>query len=136
MKGWTQADIDNIKTPGVRVDGVVVSQKPIEKPKKKSKYGNKITTLSSGLVFDSEKEANRYTILKLRQNAKEITGLQMQVVFYLTASKYIADFTYFDFKIKKFIVEDAKSVATRKLTPYRMKKREMKILYDIDILET
>ena len=136
MKGWTQADIDNIKTPGVRVGGVVISQKPIEKPKKKRKYGNKITTLSSGLVFDSEKEANRYTDLKLLQNAKKITALQMQVPFVLVGCKYIADFVYFDMEKKEFIVEDVKSVATRRLSTYRIKNKQMFELYGIRILET
>jgi hypothetical protein len=70
------------------------------------------------------------------ENAGEITALQMQVKFKLTASKYYADFTYFDYKKKQFIVEDVKSVATRKLTPFRMKKRMMKDLFNIDILET
>lgn len=137
MKGWTQEDIDNIKTPGVRVNGIDVSQKPTDKPKKKRKYGNKITTLSSGLVFDSEKEANRYTDLKLLQNAKKITALQMQVPFVLVGCTYVADFVYFDMEGRKeFIVEDVKSVATRKLSTYRIKNKQMFELYGIRILET
>jgi Protein of unknown function (DUF1064) len=131
---WTLADLQNIKTPGVVIHGIE-SDLLDEKPKN-SKYGNSKVTLSSGLKFDSEKEAKRYTELRLMENAGEITALQMQVKFKLTASKYYADFTYFDYKKKQFIVEDVKSVATRKLTPFRMKKRMMKELYNIDILET
>jgi hypothetical protein len=135
MSGWSEEDLRRIKTPGVVIHGLddVVSK---EDQPKKSKYGNKKVTLSSGLKFDSEKEWNRYTILKMLENAGEITALQMQVKFKLTASKYYADFTYFDYKKKQFIVEDVKSAATRKLTPFRMKKRMMKELYNIDILET
>lgn len=136
MKGWTQADIDNIKTPGVRIYGGGVSQEPIEKTKKKNKYGNKITTLDSGLVFHSEKEANRYTDLKLLQNAKKITALQMQVPFVLVGCKYIADFVYFDMEKKEFVVEDVKSVATRKLSDYRIKNKQMFEIYNIRIFET
>lgn len=134
MSGWTTSDIKNIKTPGVVIQGMddVVDIEPI----KKSKYGNTKVTLSSGLKFDSTKEANRYTELKMLENAGEITALNMQVKFKLTASKYYADFTYFDYRKKQFIVEDVKSKATRKLTPFRMKKREMKELYGIEILET
>ena len=135
MGGWSEEDLRRIKTPGVVIQGLddVVSK---EDQPKKSKYGNKKVELSSGLKFDSEKEGNRYTILKMLENAGEITALQMQVKFKLTASKYYADFTYFDYKKKQFIVEDVKSAATRKLTPFRMKKRMMKELYNIDILET
>lgn len=134
MATWTSEDIKNIKTPGVVIHGMddVIDAEPI----KKNKYKNTKITLSSGLKFDSEKEANRYTELRLMENAGEITALQMQVKFKLTASKYYADFTYFDYKKKQFVVEDVKSKATRKLTPFRMKKRMMKELYNIDILET
>ena len=130
---WTLADLQNIKTPGVVIHGI---EADLLDETKRSKYGNSKVTLSSGLKFDSEKEANRYTELRLMENAGEITALNMQVKFKLTASKYYADFTYFDYKKKQFIVEDVKSVATRKLTPFRMKKRMMKELYSIDILET
>lgn len=132
MGGWSEEDLRRIKTPGVVIHGLdVVNDKP-----KKNKYRNTKVTLSSGLNFDSTKEANRYTQLKMLENAGEITALQMQVKFKLTACIYNADFTYFDFNKKQFIVEDVKSVATRKLTPFRMKKRMMKELYGIEILET
>ena len=140
MKGWTQADIDNIKTPGVKVirssgPTVICFDNELE-PKKKNKYGNKRTTLSSGLVFDSEKESKRYVDLKLLQNAKKITALQMQVPFVLVGCKYVADFVYFDMEKKEFVVEDVKSVATRKLSTYRIKNKQMFELYGIKILET
>jgi hypothetical protein len=50
-------------------------------------------------------------------------------------SEYIADFTYKD-KNGIFIVEDVKSEHTRKLKPYKLKKKLMKIIYNIDIKET
>ena len=131
-KSWTMDDLKNINTKGVTVVGVDLSDvKPV-----KNKYGNKRVTVS-GINFDSEKESKRYTELKLMENAKLITALNMQTVFLLPGNtKYKADFTYFDFQKKQFIVEDVKSVATRKLTPFRMKKRMMKESYGIDILET
>lgn len=131
---WTISDLKNIKTPGVVIHGIDIDL--LQEHPKKSKFGNNRVELSSGLKFDSEKEANRYAELKLRENAVEITALSRQVKFILTACKYYADFTYYDFKKKQYIVEDVKSSATRKLAPYRMKKRMMKELYGIDILET
>lgn len=138
MKGWTQADIDNIKTPGVKavMQGFAIDRSDIpEKPKKRSKYGNKKVT-TDGITFDSEKESKRYVHLKLLENAKKITALQMQVPFVLVGCKYIADFVYFDFESKSFVVEDVKSVATRKLSTYRIKNKQMFELYGIKIIET
>lgn len=131
---WTLDDLKKINTKGVNFVGVDLSEN--DKSNKKSKYGNKRVT-NSGIVFDSEKESKRYTELKLMENAGLITALNMQTVFVLPGkTKYKADFTYFNFEKKQFIVEDVKSVATRKLTPFRMKKRMMKDIYNIDILET
>lgn len=132
-KVWSLQDLKNINTPGVVIKGI---NDIVDQNTKNIKYGNKKVTISSGLKFDSTKEANRYTNLKLLENAKKITALSVQVKFQLTATVYIADFTYFDYENKKFVVEDVKSEATRKLAPFRMKKRMMKELYNIDILET
>lgn len=133
---WTLTDLQNIKTPGVIVHGIDSNiECDIEKPKT-NKFGNKKVTLSSGLKFDSEKESRRYTDLKMLQNAKKITALQMQVPFMLVGCKYVADFVYFDFEKKEFVVEDVKSVATRKLSTYRIKNKQMFEIYGIKILET
>ncbi|MCG4607161.1 hypothetical protein L0O74_12605, partial [Bifidobacterium longum] len=49
------------------------------------------------------------------------------------ALRYFADFTYLKDGVQ--VVEDVKSVATRKLASYRSKKHMMKSVHDIDISE-
>ena len=109
-----------------------------EKAHKKPKYNNK-KTIADGMEFDSTHEAVRYGELKLLQKADEITALQTQVWFLLEpksdknqASYYIADFTYYDLKRKKFVVEDAKGVKT---AAYILKKKAMYNKYGIDVKE-
>lgn len=116
-----------------------------------SKYGNRKTVVDN-ITFDSQKEANRYADLKLLQKTGEISNLQLQEKFALSVNgehicNYIADFTYYT---KTFVnkgqeseevhlwrkVEDVKSEHTRKLPVYRIKKKLMKAIYNIDIVET
>ena len=106
-----------------------------KKPTKTNKFGAKKTE-TNGVVFDSKKESERYVILKLSENSGLITGLQRQVKFKLVGCNYIADFVYFDYEKKEFVVEDVKSIATKKLSTYRIKKKQMLELYNIKILET
>ena len=51
------------------------------------KYGNK-KTIVDGIVFDSEKEANRYCQLKLLQRAGKIEELELQKEFELIPAQY------------------------------------------------
>jgi len=106
--------------------------------KKRSKYNNEKTLVGDELV-DSGREAIRYGELKLLQQADEITALQRQVWFLLEpkndknrASYYIADFVYFDYRLKEWVVEDAKGKRT---ADYIIKKKAMYNLYGIDIKE-
>lgn len=101
-------------------------------PPKKHKYNAKRTEVD-GISFDSKKEAERYSALKLLENGRYITGLAIQVKFPLEGGSYIADFTYYDIELKCFVVEDTKGVRT---SEYRFKKRAMKERYGIEILET
>jgi hypothetical protein len=109
-----------------------------EKAQKKAKYNNK-KTIVDGMEFDSTHEAVRYGELKLLQKADEITALQTQVWFLLEpkndknrAEYYIADFVYFDYSLKDWVVEDAKGVRTQ---VYINKKKSMYNKYGIDIKE-
>jgi hypothetical protein len=109
-----------------------------EKAQKKAKYNNK-KTIVDGMEFDSTHEAVRYGELKLLQKADEITALQTQVWFLLEpkndknrAEYYIADFVYFDYRLKDWVVEDAKGVRTQ---AYINKKKSMYNKYGIDIKE-
>jgi hypothetical protein len=109
-----------------------------EKAQKKSKYNNK-KTIADGMEFDSTHEAVRYGELKLLQKADEITALNTQVWFLLEpksdknrAEYYIADFVYFDYRLKDWVVEDAKGQRTQ---VYINKKKSMYNKYGIDIKE-
>jgi len=103
---------------------------------KQSKYHN-IKTVIDGITFASKKEAGRYQDLKLLLKAGEITDLVLQPKFPLVVNghkigSYIADFQY---KANgETVVEDVKSEATK--TPvYRLKKRLMKALLNVEIKE-
>lgn len=113
------------------------AQTPTEKPKK-SKYGA-VKTEVDGIMFDSKREAKRYQELRLLEQAWEITNLCLQVPFELIPKskygmpiRYIADFTYND-RNGQLIVEDAKGVKT---PVYRLKRRMMAEIYNIEIKET
>lgn len=99
--------------------------------KKINKYhNNKI--IYDGIKFDSKKEALRYKELKLMERAKEITGLALQPRYelipkyidnkgnHIRALTYVADFTYYDNRTKKQIIEDVKGMQT---DVYKIKKK-------------
>jgi hypothetical protein len=104
----------------------------------KNKYNN-IKTVINGITFDSKKEAAYYGILKLKQKAGLIDRFEMQVRYDLVVHNikigfYKADFvTYKHGKV--FEVIDVKSEMTKKLPVYRLKKKLMKAIYGIDIVE-
>lgn len=105
---------------------------------KRSKYGNKRTTVGD-TTFDSKKEAARFIVLCDQLRKKEITNLKRQVKFDIHSENnkrlfsYIADFVYQ--RNGATIVEDVKSPATRLDRVYRLKKKAMKLVFDIDIHE-
>ena len=104
-----------------------------KKSPKKSKYNNQKIEID-GFEFDSKKEASRYIELRALQTAGEISCLNLQTIFELSVCKYLADFTYKN-KEGELVVEDVKSVATRKLSTYRMKNKMMENELGIKIIE-
>lgn len=142
---WTIQDIEKLTAAG-KVRGFDVMPNRMLPPavinlkgKKRSKYGNNKVVVD-GVEFDSQKEADRYGINKMRLVAGEIKWLELQVPYIFvvggtTVSKYIADSRYELTATGELVVEDVKSEATRKLRPYRMKKKLMKAIFDIDIVE-
>ena len=119
-----------------------------------SKYGNQKITIDN-ITFDSTGEGLRYKELKLLAKTGQITDLQLQKKFIIvpeirepdsvgprggvkngkliqSAAYYIADFVYYD-KNGKLVVEDFKGFKT---DLYKLKKKLMKYIYDIDIKET
>ena len=110
---------------------------PQEMPRaQKFKYNNKPTTCH-GKQFSSKKEASRYAMLYLLEQTGKITRLECQPSFQIVIRgqkicRYIADFRYTE--NGKQVVEDVKSEPTK--TPiYRLKKKLMKAVFDIDIVE-
>ncbi|WP_023269667.1 DUF1064 domain-containing protein [Acinetobacter gyllenbergii] len=122
--------------------------KQCDKPKvaQRNKFNAQKVELD-GMTFDSKKEHRRYIELKAMQQSGEITRLEHHTRFELApktklegekrakpAVRYFADFTYYN-DDGKYIVEDVKSAATRKLPSYRTKKHLMKTVHGIDIKE-
>jgi hypothetical protein len=106
--------------------------------KKPSKHRNILTEID-GLLFHSKKEARRYLDLREQQRAGAITELATQVNFPICVNQilvttYIADFTY-RYREGNKIVEDVKSSHTRKMDVYRIKKKLMKAVLGIEIVE-
>ena len=111
-----------------------------------AKYKNKKVAYD-GMVFDSIKECNRYKELKMFERAGVIRELRTQVKYILIPSQYlngkcverevsyIADFTYFDCKECKYVVEDVKSAITRKNKDYIIKRKLMLYTHNIKINE-
>lgn len=100
-----------------------------------NKYRNRKITIDN-IVFASQKEGRRYSELKILQKIGTITDLRLQHPFHFQIgnckiAKYIADFTYYD-RDNGFIVEDCKGFKT---PVYRLKRKLMKALYQIDIVE-
>lgn len=116
-----------------------------------SKYGNR-KVKRDGMVFDSKREADRWTELKLLEKAGEISDLQRQVKYELIPTQYsdweytkngkkkviereasyIADFVYHDNVLGAEVVEDAKGMRT---DAYILKRKLMLYVHGIQIVE-
>ena len=104
---------------------------------KRNKYGAKKTVVD-GIKFDSKRESERYKELKLLEKAGEIADLSLQVRFDFVINGvklgfYKADFSYWDDNNNRSVVEDVKGFKT---PVYNLKKKLMKAIHGIDILET
>jgi hypothetical protein len=104
------------------------------RPEARTKYHNRRTRVD-GIEFASQREAKRYMELKLLERAGAIRSLVLQERFPLRVNgvkvgEYVADFSYERDGAR--IVEDVKGYRTRE---YRLKRRLMKALYGIEIVE-
>lgn len=92
-----------------------------------------------GIKFSSQLEGNRYKILKLRERAGDITGLELQPQFILLESfdcrgkhyrgvKFKADFTYYEGGQK--VVEEIKGYSVR---DYPIRKKLFLLKYGDEI---
>ena len=101
-----------------------------------TKYRNKRTEYK-GIWFDSQKEARRYQELELMERAGYIAKIELQPRYNLVVNGqncgfYRGDFRYEVVETGLTVVEDVKGVRT---PLYRLKKKLVKALYGIDIVE-
>ena len=99
------------------------------------KYSN-TPVVVDGYRFASKAEAKRYGELKLLEKAGKISGLTLQPRYKLEVHgmkicDYVGDFYYFT-KTSHQVAEDVKGIRT---PVYRLKKKLMKAIYGIDIVE-
>lgn len=133
---FTAKDLDKLKAEGKIVSWKFIDGRD-EKGIKRSKYGNQRTEID-GIVFSSQREANRYIQLRYLLKAGEIEDLELQVEYQLNdggnfSYKYKADFRYKVVKTGEIVVEDSKGCRTRE---YKKKRALMLKLYNIKIKET
>jgi hypothetical protein len=98
-----------------------------DKPKKrKSKY-NAVRTKVDGITFDSKREAEYYSELKIRQKAGEILGFSRQDQFVLddAGTVYRADFVIF-YPDGRYEIVDVKGVKTQ---VFKLKMKMLKMRY-------
>ena len=109
-----------------------------KKPVKAHKF-HATKTEFLGIVFDSKREAARYSALLIRGLAGEIADLELQPRFELHVNgirvgKFTADFGYVELTTGQRVIEDVKSQPT-KTEAYRLRKRVVEALYGIQITE-
>ena len=121
------------------------------------KYHSKKTVID-GIKFDSKKEAERYSELKLLERCGAISNLELQKVYELIPAQYElyerygkngnrikdgkkciekscvykADFVYIDNETGQQVVEDVKGFRTKE---YKIKKKLMLYIHGIKIKE-
>lgn len=106
-----------------------------------AKYHSKRTAVD-GIVFDSKREAQRYTELTMMERSGYISELRRQVKYELIPSQrrngrvversvaYVADFTYIEDGV--LVVEDVKGFRT---ADYIIKRKLMLWVHGIQIKE-
>ena len=107
-----------------------------------SKYNSERTTIG-GETFDSRKEAERWVVLRAKEERGEISDLRRQVKYVLIPAQYkdgkcifrsvtyIADFVYEQDGEK--VVEDVKGFRTPE---YIIKRKLMYQIFGIYVMET
>lgn len=105
--------------------------------KKPRKYRNKPKTVGQH-KFASVAEATRFSELKWLEHAGEIAELEVHPRFRLDVNgvhigRYTGDFAY---RIPSgLVVEDVKSVATRRVRDWTLRKRLMLAIHGIAVVE-
>ena len=101
----------------------------------RSKYRN-VKSVIDGITFDSKKEAAYYCKLKLLKLSGEVTEFELQPKFYLIVNNVKCGFYKADFKvIWKSGLTRIVDVKGMKTSVYQLKKKLVKAIYGIEILE-
>ena len=105
---------------------------------KRNKY-NAIKVKDDGYTFDSKREHARYLHNKQRLKDGEISDLEIHPIYQILVNdqkicRYTADSQYKN-KEGTLIVEDVKSPITARQAQYRLKKKLMRAVHNITILE-
>lgn len=101
----------------------------------KSKYKN-IPVKVDGIRFHSKREAWYYFELKIREQAGEVSALQLQRRYQFFAPNgsndgaYVADFCFWDHVADRFRVVDVKGFITQ---AFREKQKRMRNHYGIEV---
>lgn len=141
----------DISQLGKDAQAQVMAKMAVQEVKKRSKYGNR-KVMRDGIKFDSEREAERFSELKVLRAMGKIRNLRLQANFTLVEGYktiegkrikpmvYRADFTYERaakpdcngtvYWLRE--VEDAKGAKTK---DYLLKKKLMQDKYNITIRE-
>ena len=111
----------------------------------RNKLGNAKTITADGIVHDSQKEAIRWSELKLMERVGEIRNLKRQVRYELIPKQegeravvYIADFVYEDARTGETMVEDVKGYRNPSSATYAkfvMKRKMMLYFHGIKVRE-
>ena len=134
FEDWTEEDVlkhnARIKNTTQKIDLDNHGDKFLNK-KKKSKYNaNKVEV--DGIKFDSKKEADYYSELKLRLAAKDIKGFCRQAEFVLAPNlRYKADFVVFNSDGTADVID----VKGFKTDVYKLKKKVFEDKFKLKIKE-
>jgi len=140
MVNWTEDDLKALEARRAQRRGTA-APRTSKKPRLKDRRVEQ-----DGIVFHSKKEADRWRDLWVMQRAGEIENLRRQVAFAIVVGhtlicQYVADFVY-EWPAnratpspsgRREVVEDVKGYKTEM---YRIKKKLMKAVLGIEILET
>lgn len=102
------------------------------------KVSPKIERTVDGIVFDSKREAARYSQLKLSEKAGFIKNLELQPEYPVEINgkhycTYTPDFRYVEAQTGKLIIEEVKSTGTMKDPAYRLRKKAAELFHNIEI---
>jgi Protein of unknown function (DUF1064) len=94
-----------------------------------------------GIRFASTREARRYRELQLLARAGVIADLELQprwvfMVEGIRIGAYRADFRYRVCRTGATVVEDVKSAATKRARDYPLRKKLLRALFGIEVVET